>query len=159
MKSIIKTRILSIVYGLILSGALFAQTDKTSLITNPSFETGNLNGWTWTGTTGYAWLGPNTDGDGTKDGSYICGIWNSPIGDAECAQTLTGLPNGYYKVTALATVSANRTTNQRLFANSVSQLYGASSNTNYSSANLTILTSLGESYSFGGYDEIGRASC
>src|ERR1035437_2392822 len=130
-----------------------AQTDKTSLITNPSFELGNLTGWTWTGTTGYAWLGPNTDGDATKDGSYICGIWNSPIGDAECSQTITGVPNGYYKVTALATVSATRTSNQRLFANSVSQLYGASSNANYSAANLAILTSAGETYSFGGYDE------
>ncbi|HLP06199.1 MAG TPA: TIM-barrel domain-containing protein [Paludibacter sp.] len=122
-------------------------------LTNPSFETGNLNGWTWTGTSGYAWLGPNTDGDATKNGSYICGIWNSPIGDAECSQTITGVPAGYYKVTALATVSANRTTNQRLFANSSSQLYGSSSNTNYSAANLDILTSLGETYSFGGYDE------
>jgi len=144
---------LFILPGLILSGVLFAQTDKTNLITNPSFELGNLTGWTWTGTTGYAWLGPNTDGDATKNGSYICGIWNSPIGDAECSQTLTGVPAGYYRVTALATVSANRTTNQRLFANSVSQLYGASSNSNYSAANLAILTSLGETFSFGGYDE------
>jgi alpha-D-xyloside xylohydrolase len=126
---------------------------EIAYITNPSFESGNLNGWTWTGTTGYSWLGPNTDGDATKNGSYICGIWNSPIGDAECSQTITGLPGGYYKLTALATVSANRTTNQRLFANSVSQLYGASSNPNYSAANLAILTSLGETYSFGGYDE------
>lgn len=151
MKNI--TIILCIVLAFSTLFSVKAQTDKTSLITNPSFELGNLTGWTWTGTTGYAWLGPNTDGDATKNGSYICGIWNSPIGDAECSQTITGVPNGYYKVTALATVSANRTSNQRLFANSVSQLYGPSSNSNYSAANLAILTTSGETYSFGGYDE------
>ena len=153
MKSTIKTWFLFLLCGLMSSGTSMAQTDKTSLITNPSFETGNLTGWTWTGTTGYAWLGPNTDGDATKNGTYICGIWNSPIGDAECSQTITGVPDGYYRVSALATVSTNRTTNQRLFANSVSQLYGTNSNSNYSTANLALLTSSGETYSFGGYDE------
>jgi len=133
-----------------------AQADKTNLITNPSFETGDLTGWTWTGTTGYAWLGPNTDGDATKNGSYICGIWNGSIGDAECSQTITGLPNGIYRVTALATVSSNRSTTQRLFATSgtttKSTLYGASSNAAYSPANLAILGAT-EIYSFGGYAE------
>lgn len=153
MKFFQKTRYLLVAYGLILSGLVSAQTDRTNLITNPSFELGNLTGWTWTGTTGYTWLGPNNDGDATKNGTYICGIWNAPIGDAECAQTITNLPNGYYRVSALATVSANRTTNQRLFANSVSKLYGKSNNSNYSAANLAILTTAGESYTFGGYDE------
>jgi alpha-D-xyloside xylohydrolase len=138
--------------GIVLSCSLYSQTDKTGLITNPSFELGNLTGWTWTGTAGYAWLGPNTDGDATKDGSYICGIWNSSIGDAECSRSLTGLTNGYYKVTALATVSTNRTTTQRLFANNKSTLYGASSNPAYSAANLAILGAT-ETYSFGGYAE------
>lgn len=136
--------------------SLSAQTDLTSLLTNPSFEAGNLTGWTWTGTTGYAWLGPNTDGDATKGGSFVCGIWNSSIGDAECAQSLTGLANGYYKVTALATVSVERSTNQRLFATSgagtTSQLYGQSSHVVYTEANLAIL-STSENYSFGGYTE------
>jgi len=147
------TLFLGIVLALSTLFSAKAQTDLTSLITNPSFETGNLTGWTWTGTTGYAWLGPNTDGDATKNGTYICGIWNSPIGDAECSQTITGVPEGYYRVSALATVSTNRTTNQRLFANSGFQLYGTSSNSNYSAANLALLTSSGETYSFGGYDE------
>ena len=153
MKKIITNKLL-LTFVLVqqLSFAI-AQTDFTAKITNSSFELGNLTGWTWTGTTGYSWLGPNTDGDATKNGSYICGIWNAPIGDTECSQTITGVPNGYYRVTALATVSTNRTTNQRLFANSVSQLYGTSDNTNYSVANLAILTSAGETYSFGGYDE------
>jgi hypothetical protein len=133
-----------------------AQTDATSLITNPSFEMGDLTGWTWTGTDGYAWLGPNTDGDTTKDGSNICGIWNASIGDAECAQTLTGLPNGIYRLTALATVSIDRLTTQRLFATSgtttKSVLYGASDNPAYLAANLAILGAT-ETYSFGGYTE------
>ncbi len=131
-----------------------AQTNMTNLITNPSFETGTLSGWTWTGTTGYAWLGPNTDGDATKDGSYICGIWNSSIGDAECAQTITGLADGYYRVTALATVSTNRLTTQRLFASSGTDtnvmLYGSSNNSAYSAVNLAILGAT-ETYTFGGY--------
>jgi arabinogalactan endo-1,4-beta-galactosidase len=133
-----------------------AQTDATSLITNPSFEMTDLTGWTWTGTDGYSWLGPNTDGDATKDGSNICGIWNASIGDAECAQTITGLPNGIYRLTALATVSINRLTTQRLFATSgtttKSVLYGASDNPAYSAANLAILGAT-ETYSFGGYTE------
>lgn len=144
--------LLVIAFTMITFFNLNAQTAMTDLITNPSFESGDLTGWTWTGTDGYAWLGPNTDGDGTKDGSYICGIWNSSIGDAECSQALTGIANGYYMVTALATVSTNRTTNQRLFANSKSTLYGESSNAAYSEANLAILGAT-ETYSFGGYAE------
>lgn len=135
---------------------LKAQTNYTNLITNPSFETGNSTGWTWTGSTGYTWIGPNTDGDATKDGSYINGLWNSSIGDAECSQTITGIPTGFYKITALVTISTNRLTNQRLFATSggttKSMLFGASTHTAYSSANLFILGT-SESYSFGGFTE------
>lgn len=142
-----------IVLALASAGQLLhAQTDLTSKITNPSFESASLTGWTWSGTSGYAWLGPNTDGDATKHGSYICGIWNAGIGDAECSQTITGLAEGYYRVGALATVSNNRLTNQRLVANASSQLYADASNTNYSASNLAILASaFGEtSVSFAG---------
>lgn len=129
-----------------------AQTNLTSLITNPSFETGDYTGWTWTGRTTGGWETVNTDGDVTKDGTDIAGYWNNNIGDVECSQTLTGLANGYYKITALATVSTNRTTTQRLFANGKSMLYGASSNAAYSAANLAILGTT-ETYTFGGYPE------
>lgn len=139
-----------------LSLSLTAQTDATDLFTNPSFETGDLTGWTWSGTEGYGWLGPNTDGDETKDGQYVCGIWNGTIGDAECVQTLTNVPNGFYKLTAYATVSADRTTNQRLFATTASgtssKLYGAATHPAYTEANLGILGTT-ETYSFGGYNE------
>src|SRR5665647_242655 len=151
MKFTLKTKFLSLVCGLALSVTLLAQTDKTNLITNPSFETGDYTGWTWTGRTG-GWLDVNTDGDGTKDGNKIAGYYNSSIGDVECSQTITGLTNGIYRVTALATVSTNRTTNQRLFANSKSKLYGASGHTAYSPANLAIFGAT-ETYSFGGYSE------
>ena len=139
-----------------LNNSLLAQTDVTNLLTNPSFEMGNLTGWTWSGTSGYAWLGPNADGDATKNGNYVCGIWNGSIGDAECAQSLSGLPNGYYKVTGLVTVSAARLTNQRLFAISAvkttSQLYGAYPHPAYSASNMTILGNT-ETFTYGGYSE------
>ena len=151
-----KATILSIVCVISVFFQANAQTNYTSKITNPSFETGTATGWTWTGTTGYSWIGPNTDGDTTKDGTYINGLWNASIGDAECSQTITGLPSGYYKITALVTISTNRSTNQRLFVTSgtttKSTLYGASSNAAYTTANLAILGAT-ETYSFGGNSE------
>jgi len=128
-----------------------AQVNLTNLIVNPSFETGDYTGWTWTGRTG-GWETVNTDGDATKNGTYIAGHWNNNIGDVECSQSLTGLANGNYQVKALVTVSTNRTTPQRLFANNKSILYGASSNAAYSAFNLGIL-GITETYSFGGYAE------
>ncbi len=150
---------LSLIFFGFAFGVLFnmqAQTSYTSSIINPSFETGTAEGWTWTGATGYAWLGPNTDGDATKDGAYINGLWNGSIGDAECAQMITGLPNGFYQASALMTISNGRLTNQRLFATAgtvtKSMFYGSASNTAYSEVNLAILGLL-ETYSFGGYSE------
>lgn len=151
-----KTTLLGIALIICALFSAKAQTDVTSLIVNPSFETGDLTGWTWTGATGYGWLGPNTDGDASKDGSYVGGIWNASIGDAECAQTINDLPNGFYKATALVTVSTGRLTNQRLFVSSSeitnSMLYGAASHAAYSVDNLAILAEY-ENYSFGGYAE------
>lgn len=154
-----KTRAFALLCVVLSGSSLLAQTDMTSLLVNPSFETGNATGWTWTGTTGYAWLGPNNDGDATKDGTYVNGLWNASIGDVECAQSVTGLPAGYYKITGLMTVSNGRLTNHRLFAATTlktnSQLYGASDHVVYSAANLAILSQT-ESYTFGGYTESTR---
>jgi len=136
---------------ILTNNVLYAQTNLTNLITNPSFETGDYTGWTWTGRTD-GWLDVNNDGDGTKDGAKIAGYWNNNIGDVECSQTITGLANGIYRITALATISTNRTSTQRLFANTKSKLYGASGNAAYSPANLAILGAT-ETYSFGGYAE------
>jgi alpha-D-xyloside xylohydrolase len=137
---------------LLISNLVSAQLNLNHLITNPSFETNDYTGWTWTGRTG-GWITVNSDGDGTKDGTYIGGYWNGTIGDCECSQKITGLPTGYYRVTALATVSNERTTNQRLFANNKSMLFGASSNPAYTPANLVVLGS-NESYTFGGYSTV-----
>jgi len=151
-----KRSVFSLVTAIIISTLcnIKAQTDKTNLITNPSFETGNLTGWTLTGTTGYTWAGVNTDGDATKTGSYIAGTWNTTIGDVELAQSLTGLPTGNYRITADLMGSSNATTSrlttQRLFANTKSQLFGQASS--YSVTNLGIIGAT-ESYSFGGYSE------
>lgn len=142
---------------LLFVGALgmLAQDDFTNLITNPSFETGNYSGWTWTGANGYAWLGPNTDGDGSKDGTYIEGIWNASIGDCQFSQTIKGLTPGFYQVKLLMTVNQNgRLTTQRLFAESDgstnSQLYGADTEIAYSIANFAILEA-SESCTFAGH--------
>lgn len=153
MKQTHKTILITMFIGIWMMGNVMAQIDMSHKIINPSFETGTLSGWTWIGTAGYAWLGPNTDGDMTKHGNYICGIWNEGIADAECSQLISGLSPGYYQVKALATVSNNRLTNQRLFANTQSQLYGAVSHPNYSAHNLSILETLGEDYSFAGHTE------
>ncbi|MEL0457349.1 beta-L-arabinofuranosidase domain-containing protein [Flavobacteriaceae bacterium SZ-1-7] len=129
----------------------YAQTtDFTDQIINPSFETGNGNGWTWA--YGATWLGPNTDGDATKDGNYINGIWNGAFDNNQCTQTISGLPAGNYTVTCLMTVSNNRLTNQRLFASSgattQSVLFEAESS--YSGANLAVLGA-SENYTFAGW--------
>lgn len=153
---LLKIKFVLVMIGLSFSFGLSAQIDGTSLIINPSFESGDRLGWTWIGADGYGWLGPNQDGDATKDGNYICGIWNGSIGDSECSQTISSIVDGYYKITALMSVSTGRNTNQRLFATSngktSSQLYGASTEPAYSEANLNILKTT-ESFTFAGHKE------
>jgi hypothetical protein len=145
-----KVSFLASLLGLMTSVNLLAQTDRTDWITNPSFETGNYTGWTWTGWTG-GWQDVNTDGDDTKDGNYIAGHWNEYIADVECYQEIE-VPNGTYKVSALISVSNGRLSNQRLFANNNSTLYGREDNVAYSAGNLAILTNLGETYTFAGLE-------
>jgi len=128
----------------------FVKGDCTALIQNPSFEDGMNNGWTWVGSENAGWRGTTGDGDKTSDGKNTVGIWGSPIGDLEVYQTIYGLAEGYYQVTALYTVSNNRLSNQRLFANDKSQLFGVSTQPAYSAANLALLGAT-ETYTFGGY--------
>lgn len=80
-------------------------TDFTKVIINPSFEWGNSFGWTFE---------PSTD-SGAKsndnaiytisnaDGDYVFNIWSS--GNA-ISQTINGLPNGQYTLTALIATDA-----------------------------------------------------
>ncbi|MDA3927410.1 MAG: hypothetical protein PF541_00500 [Prolixibacteraceae bacterium] len=137
-----------------------AQTDLTSLIINPSFEDNvddMATGWDYEGgCDAYAWHTINTDGDDTKDGDNICGLWNETFGDVAITQTLTGLENGVYVVTAGLMVGVNdaapgqRLTTQRIFANNNSVLY--SSEVDYSAENLDILSgTLEETLSYADY--------
>ena len=69
-----------------------------------------------------AWHGINNDCDGEpKDGNYGFGLWNSSIPEYEISQTLEGLENGTYEITAGLMVGANgngsRRTTQRIFGN------------------------------------------
>lgn len=86
------------------------ETDMTWMITNPGFETGDWTGWT----TVYGWdsrvahatsdVAPNNG-----EGQYIMNTWNDFVGatnsgiNAPVHQTLSGLPNGRYRLTANVT--------------------------------------------------------
>ncbi len=77
--------------------------DQTELyITNPSFETGDLTGWTISDTAGDQGVYPNTNGTYTMqpiDGLYMFNSWNGDAVSYTLAQTIT-LPKGFYKLTA-----------------------------------------------------------
>jgi hypothetical protein len=142
---------------LISALTLRAQVDMTNLITNPSFEA-NVDdlaeGWTYEGGADtLTWHAINTDGDETKDGNNICGLWNDVFADPAITQTITDVENGIYKVTADLMCSRNaeslRLTTQRIFINNKSVLFGVKADSNYSKDDLAILTDeLGETITF-----------
>lgn len=68
------------------------------------------------------WHGVNGDAAGEgKDGSYAFGLWTSSVPSYEISQTIEGLENGSYTITAGLMVGANgsgsRRTTQRVFGN------------------------------------------
>lgn len=88
--------------------------DFTSYITNPSFEYGNLDGWT-VNTSGDTGVKQNT---GTyecsnADGDYLFNAFDNYKG-YPISQRLENLPNGIYKLQGMVT---STTTNVYLFAN------------------------------------------
>lgn len=90
--------------------------DATSSIVNPSFELGNMNGWT--NPDGFV-IQTNTSLPG-KQGTYYSEKWKSSGSwTAKLSQTLTGLPNGFYKLTANTLNNPNTTGNAYIYANSV----------------------------------------
>ena len=113
-------------------------------IVNPSFENTssqhNTNssvpfGWIMTkdgnevtDATQWAWCGANTDAN-NADGYFIWGVWHwGAYGNMELSQTLTGLPNGRWKLTAR--LMNNHTENgnlARIFAGENSMLAGDAS--------------------------------
>lgn len=139
---------------------LQAQTDVTDLIINPSFEDNVddvADGWDYNeDALACAWHVINTDGDETKTGDNICGLWNATLGDPIISQTITDVDNGIYKLTADMMCSRNaeslRLTTQRIFINNNSILFGANADTNYSAVDLAILTdNLSETITFANY--------
>lgn len=90
-------------------------TDVTSFIINPSFETGTLEGWTLEGYSGDTGVKKNEGGYVTNgvDGNNLFNTWNENIVYSNpgtrsqkyeegfpISQTIKGLPNGKYKITA-----------------------------------------------------------
>ncbi len=76
-----------------------------------------------------AWHGVNEDSEGDiKDGQMTFGIWNASIPDYELSQTITGLANGTYEITAGLMAGNNsgpRLTTQRIFGNLNSTYYAS----------------------------------
>ena len=83
--------------------------DVTGAIINPSFEEGNLTGWTISKTDGDVNVYPNSNGTYTAsgcDGSYLFNSWEWPdegTSSAKLNQTVKGLPNGLYELKASLT--------------------------------------------------------
>lgn len=71
----------------------------------------------------FNWHGVNSDCTGYKDGNVGFGIWAATIPEYEISQTITGLDNGTYTITAGLMLDYRRTT-QRIFGNLNSTLYG-----------------------------------
>lgn len=87
----------------VVDDALASDGDITSLIVNPSFETGDITGWT----IGVCPLFQDENFDGSdavtgKHGTYRLNVWS---GDASITksttQTITNIPNGLYRLIAL----------------------------------------------------------
>ena len=80
--------------------------DFTSLIKNPSFETGNLDGWTYKSSsdTGVKPNSDNTYKTSGVDGNYLYNTWwqGTPL-----TQTVGNIPNGIYELKALLASDQN----------------------------------------------------
>ena len=85
-----------------LAALLKSQADKTPLIVNPSFETGDLTGWTLPyGTsddTAVHEQSNSTYGASGCDGDYLFNTWKKGV---PIVQTVIGLDNGRYRLDVL----------------------------------------------------------
>jgi len=84
--------------------------DATFVIANPSFETGNINGWTATSGAGDMGAKPISNATYTMspvDGSYVFNIWAGSAMNFFVEQEVTGLPDGIYSMKALVASDAN----------------------------------------------------
>ncbi len=75
------------------------------------------------------WHGVNADCAGdVKDGNYGFGLWAPAVPEYQISQTITGLDNGTYVISAGLMVGANgasRRTTQRIFGNLNSKYFGS----------------------------------
>ena len=86
--------------------------DYTFKIVNPSFETGDLTGWTAT-TANDTGVKPNSNGTYTinnADGNYVFNTWGGTA-EKDVQQTVTGLPAGVYSLTVLLASDAGISVN------------------------------------------------
>ena len=82
--------------------------EVTFFITNNSFETGDFTGWTYYNANDTR-IAPNTNAIYTTsgiDGDYLFNTWGGTAAKY-IKQTLTGLPEGYYTLSALIASDAN----------------------------------------------------
>jgi len=98
------------------------------------------------------WHGANDDSEGdAKDGNYAFGLWTSGVPQYEISQTITGLENGSYTISAGVMVGANgngsRRTTQRLFGNLNSKYFATAEEYDQT------LLDKNEVYSFEGLEE------
>ena len=80
----------------------------TGAIINPSFETGDFTGWTQA--TREGWMDTNIKSDGGetgKDGDYRLNSWRKNSDVPAVTQTVKGLKNGLYELTALIASDPN----------------------------------------------------
>ncbi len=81
-----------------------ANTSYTSAIINPGFELGNTDGWTIERSgsdTGARSTTSTTYEFSDSEGSYLFNNWSPNVQTLDIGQTITGLPNGYYTVSAV----------------------------------------------------------
>ena len=109
---------------LLAGGANFvnAETDYTSLITNPNFSA-DANGWTITGDA-RSFNGSGFDGDRFVELTKWESSWNATI-----SQTVTELPNGYYRVKAAGQMSGVADCWMKLVANGAENYFSRNGDT------------------------------
>lgn len=119
-----KLQLLMTMLVLLAGGANFvnAETDYTSSITNPNFSA-DTNGWTITGEA-RSYDGTGFDGDRFVELTNWGSSW-----DATISQTVTELPNGYYRVKAAGQMSGVADCWMKLVANGAENYFSRNGDT------------------------------
>lgn len=104
------------------------------------------------GASAFGWHGVNDDAEGDPmDGKYAFGVWAGSVPTYEISQTITGLENGTYEISAGLMAGANgggiRLTTQRLFGNLNATYFASQDDYNLSELDNS------EIYAFAGNDE------